>query len=131
MMAASCLVFSFLTIRTLFEVCFWPVFTGFTGLGTLPRSLTVSMSRNRLFLGKVSLQQSPPPLHRMMASVKEVRRQNVKDVSAFDSMNTEDTPITEVRYWFDPALAAAGISNYTWHDNRHSACSLWVIEACR
>ena len=32
-----------------------------------------------------------------------------------------------MRYWFDPALAAAGISNYTWHDNRHSACSRWVM----
>ena len=35
--------------------------------------------------------------------------------------------MTDVRYWFDPALAAAEISNYTWHDNRHSACSRWVM----
>ena len=30
-------------------------------------------------------------------------------------------------YWFDPALAAAKISDYTWHDNRHTACSRWVM----
>jgi hypothetical protein len=43
------------------------------------------MSRNRLFLGKVALQQSPPPLHRLEASVKDVWRQTVKDVRALDS----------------------------------------------
>jgi hypothetical protein len=43
------------------------------------------MSRNRLFLGQVALQQSLPPLHRMAAIVKDVRRQNVKDVPALDS----------------------------------------------
>jgi len=42
-------------------------------------------------------------------------------------MNTEGTPMTDARYWFDPALAEAGIGNYTWHDNRHSACSRWVM----
>jgi site-specific recombinase XerD len=42
-------------------------------------------------------------------------------------MNTEGTPMTDVGYWFNPAQAAAGISNYTWHDNRHSACSRWVM----
>jgi hypothetical protein len=43
------------------------------------------MSRNRLFLGQVALQQSLPPLHRMAASVKEVRRQNVNHVPALDT----------------------------------------------
>jgi site-specific recombinase XerD len=42
-------------------------------------------------------------------------------------MNTEGTPMTDSRYWFDPALAEAGIGDYTWHDNRHSACSRWVM----
>jgi hypothetical protein len=49
------------------------------------RSLTVSMSRSRLFLGQVALQQSPPPLYRMAASVKDVWRQNVKDVPELDT----------------------------------------------
>jgi integrase len=42
-------------------------------------------------------------------------------------LNTEGTLMTDVRYWFDPALAEAGISDYTWHDNRHTACSRWVM----
>ena len=33
--------------------------------GLRPRMLTISMSRNRLFLGKVALQQSPPPLRQL------------------------------------------------------------------
>ena len=59
-------------------------------LGTHLRSLTVSMSRNRLFLGQVALQQSPPPLHRMIESVKDVWRQNVKDVPALDTLALGD-----------------------------------------
>jgi integrase len=35
--------------------------------------------------------------------------------------------MTDVTYWFKPALEAAGISRYTWHDNRHTACSRWVM----
>ncbi len=38
-------------------------------------------------------------------------------------MNTVGTPMTDVEYWFKPALAKVRIQNYTWHDNRHSACS--------
>lgn len=42
-------------------------------------------------------------------------------------VNTEGTLMTKVRYWFNPALAEAKISDYTWHDNRHTACSRWVM----
>jgi hypothetical protein len=42
-------------------------------------------------------------------------------------MNTEGTPMTDVDYWFKPALAKARIENYTWHDNRPTACSRWVM----
>jgi len=37
-------------------------------------------------LGQVALEQSLPPLHRMAASVKNVRKQNVKDVPALDTL---------------------------------------------
>ena len=30
-------------------------------------------------------------------------------------------------YWFKPALEEAGIEDYHWHDNRHTACSRWVM----
>jgi len=42
-------------------------------------------------------------------------------------MNTEGTPMTDTSYWFKPALADAGLTDYTWHDNRHTACSRWVM----
>ena len=42
-------------------------------------------------------------------------------------MNTEGSAMTDVDYRFKPMLAEAGISDYTWHDNRHTACSRWVM----
>ena len=38
-------------------------------------------------------------------------------------MNTEGSAMTDVDYWFKPMLAAAGISDYPRHGNRHTACS--------
>lgn len=42
-------------------------------------------------------------------------------------LNTEGTRMTDVTYWFKPALKEAGIEDYHWHDNRHTACSRWVM----
>jgi hypothetical protein len=42
-------------------------------------------------------------------------------------MNTEGTPMTDVTYWFKPALKEAKVFDYNWHDNRHMACSRWVM----
>jgi len=42
-------------------------------------------------------------------------------------VNTNGMPMTDATYWFKPALADAGITDYTWHDNRHTACSRWVM----
>ena len=50
-----------------------------------------------------------------------------KKKGALLCMNTEGTLMTDVTYWFKPALAKAGVQNYTWHDNRHTACSRWVM----
>jgi hypothetical protein len=55
------------------------------------------MSRNRLFLGQVALQQSLPPLHRMAASVKDVRRQNVNHAPALDSAQVGHPHFTPFR----------------------------------
>jgi len=35
--------------------------------------------------------------------------------------------MTDVTYWFNPCLKKAGIMDYHWHDNRHTACSRWVM----
>lgn len=42
-------------------------------------------------------------------------------------MDTKGTPMTNVAYWFGPAMRAARIKDYTWHDNRRTACSRWVM----
>ena len=31
------------------------------------------------------------------------------------------------RHWFEEAVAEAKIDDYHWHDNRHTACSRWVM----
>jgi len=37
--------------------------------------------------------------------------------------NTAGEPLNYATHWFVPAIRAAGISNYTWHDNRHTYAS--------
>lgn len=43
-------------------------------------------------------------------------------------VNAEGNPLTETRYWFDPCVEAAGLVNFTWHCNRHTAASRWVMK---
>jgi integrase len=37
-------------------------------------------------------------------------------------------PESDTRWWFEPALKEAGISDYVWHSNRHTFCS-WLALA--
>lgn len=41
--------------------------------------------------------------------------------------STRGEPLADIKHWFKPALKKAGIKGYTWHDNRHTACSRWVM----
>ena len=50
-----------------------------------------------------------------------------KPLGAFLCTNHLKEVMGETRYWFDPAVTVAKISNYHWHDNRHTACSRWVM----
>jgi integrase len=36
-------------------------------------------------------------------------------------------PSSDCRWWFEPALQEAKISDYTWHNNRHTFCSWLAI----
>ena len=36
-------------------------------------------------------------------------------------------PSSDCRWWFEPALAEAKVTDYTWHNNRHTFCSWLAI----
>lgn len=42
--------------------------------------------------------------------------------------NTQGGPLYELRYWLVPSIEAAGVTDFTPHDLRHTAASRWVME---
>lgn len=42
-------------------------------------------------------------------------------------LNYHQDVMSDTRYWFDSIVEEAGIDDYHWHDNRHTACSRWVM----
>ena len=42
-------------------------------------------------------------------------------------LNYHQDVMSDTRYWFDNIVKEAGIDDYHWHDNRHTACSRWVM----
>ena len=42
-------------------------------------------------------------------------------------LNYHQDVMSDTRYWFDNMVKEAGIDDYHWHDNRHTACSRWVM----
>ena len=42
-------------------------------------------------------------------------------------LNYHQDVMSDTRYWFDSMVQEAGIDDYHWHDNRHTACSRWVM----
>jgi site-specific recombinase XerD len=45
------------------------------------------------------------------------------DLSGVPFLNSKGTPMTSHRDWFDPAVAEAKVSDYTWHKDRHTFAS--------
>ena len=66
------------------------------------------------------------PLGRVGAAAHEQLAKGKKS-GAFLCLNSEGSQMTDVTYWFNPSLKKAGILDYHWHDNRHTACSRWVM----
>jgi integrase len=48
--------------------------------------------------------------------------------NAGDPVFPRPGPRSDCRWWFDPALTEAKITDYTWHNNRHTFCS-WLAMA--
>ena len=42
-------------------------------------------------------------------------------------LNYHQDVMSDTRYWFDSIVEEARIDDYHWHDNRHTACSRWVM----
>jgi integrase len=42
--------------------------------------------------------------------------------------NTQGGPLYELRYWLVPSIKAAGVTDFTPHDLRHTAASRWVMQ---
>jgi len=47
---------------------------------------------------------------------------------AVDAVFPRPGPRSDCRWWFSPALTEAKITDYTWHNNRHTFCS-WLAMA--
>ena len=42
--------------------------------------------------------------------------------------NMQGGPLYELRYWLVPSIKAAGVTDFTPHDLRHTAASRWVMQ---
>ena len=54
------------------------------------------------------------------------RRETVPH-EAGDPVFPRPGPRSDCRWWFEPALTEAKITDYTWHNNRHTFCSWLAI----
>jgi integrase len=62
------------------------------------------------------------PLNRVaLAALKTLYKVSGPSGPVF--LNSKQTPMLAHREWFDPAVAEAGVKDYTWHKNRHTFAS--------
>jgi integrase len=63
----------------------------------------------------------------VLAALKSLPSWAEKKGPIFRSLRHPGRPVKSNDHWFKPALKAAGITGYTWHDNRHSFAS-WLTQ---
>jgi integrase len=63
----------------------------------------------------------------VLAAIRSLPSWQERRGSIFRSQRNPEKPVLSNDHWFKPALKAAGISDYTWHDNRHSFAS-WLVQ---
>lgn len=56
------------------------------------------------------------------------QQQSAVPHASSDTVFPRPGPSSDCRWWLEPALREAGVSDYTWHNNRHTFCS-WLALA--
>jgi integrase len=67
------------------------------------------------------------PLNSVALDALQQQRASVPH-DAGDMVFPRPGPRSDCRWWFEPALTEAKITEYTWHNNRHTFCS-WLAMA--
>jgi integrase len=67
------------------------------------------------------------PLNSVALETLTRHRESVAHAPA-DAVFPRPGPHSDCRWWFEPALTEAKITDYTWHNNRHTFCS-WLAMA--
>lgn len=67
------------------------------------------------------------PLNSVALETLTQHRDTVPHVAS-DMVFPRPGPRSDCRWWFEPALTEAKITDYTWHNNRHTFCS-WLAMA--
>jgi site-specific recombinase XerD len=83
------------------------------------RVLTVALSKNG--------ETRHVPMNAVTLAAVEHLRQRKKEKNAV-FLNEHGEPLQNSRHWFDPAVAAAGIEDFTWHCLRHTFASRLVMK---
>lgn len=88
----------------------------------------VSLARKTITLHKTKAGKTRHvPLNAVaLAALKELSRRSSRH-SDHVFLNTEGQPLRSARDWFEPAVEAAKLKDYTWHCNRHTFASRLVM----
>jgi site-specific recombinase XerD len=62
-----------------------------------------------------------------LAAIRSLPSWRERTGPIFRNQRHRDKPVLSNDHWFKPALKAAGIADYKWHDNRHSFAS-WLVQ---
>ena len=89
----------------------------------------LDLTRNELDLPRSKNDQ---PIHAplnasVLAALRSLPSWAEKKGPIYPSQRHPNRPVLSSNHWFKPALREAGISDYTWHCNRHSFAS-WLIQ---
>jgi integrase len=62
-----------------------------------------------------------------LAAIRSLRSWEERKGPIFRNLNKPGRAVLSNDHWFKPALKAAGVTGYKWHDNRHTFAS-WLVQ---